>query len=69
MGWRYELSCSKCGAKLKIVERPMGVPGGKEKEQAYCPRCHELVAEHMTDGFISAHLVEEVVSADAKLTR
>lgn len=64
MGWGYETSCTKCGSKLKIVESPMGVPGGKEKEQAYCPKCHELVAEHMTDGFIRACLVEEVASDD-----
>lgn len=59
MGWNYEITCPKCDAKLKIIERPMGVPGGKEKEQAYCPKCHELVAEHMTDGFIDARLIDD----------
>jgi uncharacterized paraquat-inducible protein A len=58
MGWSYETNCTNCGARLKIVERPMGVPGGKDKEQAYCPKCRELVAEHMTDGFINAYLIE-----------
>jgi len=24
-----------------------------------CPKCHELVAEHMTDGFIDAHLIDD----------
>jgi len=65
MGWNYETSCSNCGAKLKIIERPMGVPGGKDKEQAYCPQCQKLVAEHMTDGFINAYLIEEVAAKDA----
>ena len=57
MGWNYETECKKCGVRLQIIERPMGVAGGKEKEQAYCPNCQELVAEHMTDGFIDAHLI------------
>lgn len=59
MGWNYETTCPKCNAKLHIIERPMGVPGGKEKEQAYCPICHELIAEHMTDGFIDAHVIND----------
>jgi len=58
MGWNYETTCPACGIRLRIVERPMGVPGGKDKEQAYCPKCNELVAEHMTDGFIHAYAVE-----------
>jgi C4-type Zn-finger protein len=57
MGWDYEVGCSKCSSKLRITERSMGIPGGKEKEQAYCPVCGELVAEHMTDGFINAQLI------------
>lgn len=57
MGWNYETECKECGAKVKITERSMGVPGGKEKEQAYCPKCGALVAEHMTDGFIDATLI------------
>ena len=59
MGWNYNVNCPKCGAKLQIVERPMGVAGGLDKEQAYCPICKELVAEHMTDGFIDAILIDD----------
>lgn len=59
MGWNYETQCKECGAKVRVTERPMGVPGGKEKEQAYCPKCHALVAQHMTDGFIDAHLIQD----------
>ena len=58
MGLEYETVCPKCKAKLRIVERPMGVPGGKEKEQAYCPKCKELVSERITDGFLDAYLIE-----------
>jgi endogenous inhibitor of DNA gyrase (YacG/DUF329 family) len=59
VGWDYEINCPQCGAKLQIVERSMGVPGGKEKEQANCPICNTQVVEHMTDGFIDARLIEE----------
>jgi hypothetical protein len=37
----------------------MGVPGGQEKEQGYCPNCHKLVAEFMTDGFIDVYLIQD----------
>lgn len=53
-----EKICPGCGVKLRIVEEPMGVPGGKDKEQAYCPRCRTLVAERMTDGFLRAELAD-----------
>ncbi len=59
MGWNYETNCEKCGAKVKIIERPMGVPGGKDNEPASCPKCSALVAEHMTDGFIDAKLISD----------
>ncbi len=57
MPWNYETECENCGAKLRIIESPMNVPGGKDKEQAYCPMCGHLVAEHMTSGFINAQLI------------
>jgi len=56
MGYHYETTCKECGIDIIITERPMGVPGGKEQEQAYCPKCNALIAEHMTDGFIDASL-------------
>jgi len=37
----------------------MNVPGGKELEQAYCPDCKALVAEHSTSGFLSADPVPD----------
>ena len=59
MGMSYDTKCKKCGAQVRITERPMGVPGGKEKEQAFCPKCNTVVAEFMTDGFIDAHLISD----------
>lgn len=55
----YETECEQCYAKIRIIERPMGVPGGQDKEQAYCPNCNFLVAEFMTDGFIDAYLMPD----------
>lgn len=62
MGMCYETECKACGAKVRVVERPMGVPGGKEKEQGFCPKCNQLVAEFMTDGFIDVHLISDAGS-------
>tara|TARA_B100001093_G_C26506967_1_gene875804 strand:+ start:142 stop:321 length:180 start_codon:yes stop_codon:yes gene_type:complete len=59
MPWNYETDCENCGIKLKIEEQPMNVPGGKDKEQAYCPECNHLVAEHMTSGFITARVLKQ----------
>ncbi|AXK38522.1 hypothetical protein [Crenobacter cavernae] len=52
----YETECKKCHAKVIVTEHPMGVPGGQDKEQGYCPACGELVAEFMSDGFIRTAL-------------
>ena len=59
MGWNFETQCEKCGTKLRVRERPMGVPGGKEKEQGHCPKCREVVAEFMTDGFIDVDILSD----------
>lgn len=58
MGWNYDTKCENCNANIHISERSMGVPGGKEKEQAYCPKCGHLVAEHMTDGSLNATIID-----------
>lgn len=62
MNQDYETKCGKCGAKVRIMELSMGVPGGKEKEQADCPSCGNLIAEFMTDGTIRASLVSDGAS-------
>ncbi|MGX9776764.1 hypothetical protein ACWYXN_25090 [Janthinobacterium aestuarii] len=54
----YETECPRCKTLLVVTERSMGVPGGQEKEQGYCPLCREEVAEFMTDGFIVVKLAE-----------
>ena len=55
------INCHQCGAKLQITVTDMGVPGGKDKEYGYCPKCRCLVAEEMTSGFIYVTEMKEDV--------
>lgn len=55
MSWR-ELACPKCAVQLRIEVRSMGVPGGKDREEGFCPACGELVVSEMTDGFVYVEL-------------
>ncbi|MFW6367548.1 MAG: hypothetical protein ACOCZG_00120 [Halothece sp.] len=41
------------------METPMGVPGGKTREEAFCPKCRTVVANTVTDGFLDAYLVSD----------
>ena len=54
----FKMNCPKCDVELHILEQPMGVPGGKEKEQAYCPKCNTLAYECMTDGFLRVTVID-----------
>lgn len=55
----YETTCEECGIKLRIEESSMNVPGGKEKEEANCPKCGNVVASCMTSGFIRAFPISD----------
>ena len=55
----YETECNRCKAKLVVIERPMGVPGGQDMEEGDCPLCRNVVARFMTDGYISVKLIDE----------
>jgi len=37
----------------------MNVPGGKEKEELFCPYCHEENGYRMTSGFVNTYKIEE----------
>lgn len=56
MAWD-ERECPKCGVRLRTCVRGMGVPGGKEREEGFCPVCDELVISEMTDGFVYVELL------------
>jgi hypothetical protein len=60
MPFNYETECEKCSTLLKIVETPMNVPGGKDREEAPCPNCGHIVASHMTSGFIKAYFIKNI---------
>lgn len=60
MGDRFKRRCPSCGAYLIITETDDRCPGCKEREEAYCPRCHKEVYSTMTSGFVNvAEITEE----------
>lgn len=48
---RGEGKCPRCGASIKVSEYMMGVPGGKEREEAICPICKNVLFSEVTDGW------------------
>lgn len=59
MAHSHEKECPTCGAVIYIHVMPMGVPGGKDKEEAYCPICSTLLYTAMTDGWFECHVKKE----------
>lgn len=45
--WYYRLNCRTSN----------GVPGGKEREEADCPICREVLYSRMTDGWFDTSVV------------
>ena len=58
MARNFETKCENCDAKVHILEFPMGVPGGKDKESVDCPSCGCKIYEAMTDGWFVATLID-----------
>lgn len=59
MAWNYSTTCPKCGKPFHVQEFPMGVPGGKEKEDIDCPWCHTTVEQKMSDGWFFTTKIEK----------
>ena len=59
MTHEHILECNKCNAKLKVIVTSMNVPGGKETEEGYCPKCNNLVARERTSGFVNVVEISE----------
>lgn len=57
MSWNFSTKCPVCDTIVGVVEQPMGVPGGKEREEANCPICGEVVFSAMTDGWFNTSIV------------
>jgi len=53
------MTCPECDAHVHVFDERMGVAGGLDKEQGYCPRCGSLVVEMMTDGYLRVVLAED----------
>lgn len=58
MALDFDLTCHLCGKKLHVTERPMGVAGGKDKEDINCPWCGQTVDQKMTDGWFETSKIE-----------
>ena len=56
MGDSFKMKCPNCGALLKINETGELFPGGKDHEEACCPKCHQRVYSTMTSGFVKAFI-------------
>lgn len=52
-------TCNKCGQKYTLVYFGTIVPGGKEREDVYCPNCKVLVHSEMTSQCIQAEKVDD----------
>ena len=57
MSWNFSIKCPCCGTIVGVVEQPMGVPGGKEREEANCPICREVVFSAMIDGWFNTTII------------
>lgn len=59
MSEKYTTKCEKCGGTVLVEVTSMNVPGGKDMEEGHCPYCGNLVAKHMTSGFVRTYKHEE----------
>lgn len=58
MTLNYKTTCPYCKKFFHVLEHPMGVPGGKDKEDIDCPWCGKTVEQKMTDGWFQTTKVE-----------
>lgn len=59
MAASFKMRCPKCSAYLRINETGELAPGCREREEAYCPKCHYEVYSTMTSGFVRAVEITE----------
>ena len=58
MARNYDTSCPFCKKTFHVQEFPMGVAGGKDKEDIDCPWCGKTVDKKMTDGWFKTNKIE-----------
>ena len=66
MAHSHDKECPTCGAVIHIQVMPMGVPGGKDTEKAYCPICRTLLYTAMTDGWFETSIVKQPTNPSYK---
>lgn len=49
------MNCEKCGKKFRVEVTTMGVAGGKDREEIFCPYCGHLNGYRMTSGFVNTY--------------
>jgi len=52
-------TCKKCGKTYVVYNDGDHFPGGKEKEDIYCPWCHHFEGTLITSGSVRVEKVEE----------
>ena len=55
----YNQKCVKCGKEFKVKVTTMNVPGGKDREEIYCPYCNAENGYRMTSGFVKTYKIGE----------
>ena len=66
MAHSHRKECPTCGALISIQDMPIGVAGGKETEEAYCPVCGTLLYTAMTDGWFVTSVVQQPTNPQYK---
>lgn len=54
-----KMICPRCRAYLIIYDGQERWPGGKEKEEVFCPKCHKLISTVMTSAFPAVKEISE----------
>ena len=55
----YKMTCKKCEREFRVQVTTMNVPGGKEKEEIFCPYCGVENGYRMTSGFVYTYKIGE----------
>ena len=51
--------CENCSKKYGYIVADMKVPGGKEREYAYCPYCKAEGPSAITSGWITTYELDQ----------
>ena len=60
-------TCSQCGKQFEVRNEGDMFPGGKEKEEIYCPYCHTYNGSIMTSGRAATYAIKSIKSQAVKV--